>query len=65
MNKLKVLGITGGTATGKSVVCRMLRDLGGKVIDADLIARRTEMAGGSAYGEITEHFGEDILDADR
>ena len=65
MNKLKVLGITGGTATGKSVVCRMLRDLGGKVIDADLIARKTEMAGGSAYDEITEHFGEDILDADR
>jgi len=65
MSELKVLGVTGGTATGKSVVCRMLRDMGGKVIDADLIARKTEMAGGSAYEEIIDRFGEEILDADR
>ena len=65
MSELKVLGVTGGTATGKSVVCRMLRDMGGKIIDADLIARKTEMAGGSAYEEIIDCFGEEILDADR
>ena len=65
MRDLKVLGVTGGTATGKTVVCRMLRDKGGKVIDADLVAKKTEMCGGSAYEEIIERFGEEILDADR
>ena len=65
MRDLKVLGVTGGTATGKSVVCRMLRDKGGKVIDADLIAKKSEMCGGSSYEEIIARFGMGILDDER
>ena len=65
MRDLKVLGVTGGTATGKSVVCRMLRDKGGKVIDADLIAKKSEMCGGSSYEEIIARFGVGILDDER
>ncbi|MBQ2306813.1 MAG: dephospho-CoA kinase [Clostridia bacterium] len=65
MRDLKVLGVTGGTGTGKSVVCRMLRDKGGKVIDADLIARKSEMCGGSSYEEIIARFGVGILDDER
>ena len=62
MRDLKVLGVTGGTGTGKSVVCRMLRDKGGKVIDADLIAKKSEMCGGSSYEEIIARCGVGILD---
>ena len=65
MRDLKVLGVTGGTGTGKSVVCRMLRAKGGRVIDADLVAKKTEMCGGSAYEEVVERFGAGILDEDR
>ena len=65
MRDLKVLGVTGGTGTGKSVVCRMLRDKGGKVIDADLIAKKSEMCGGSSYEEIIARFGVGILDDER
>ena len=65
MRDLKVLGVTGGTGTGKSVVCRMLRDKGGKVIDADLIAKNSEMCGGSSYEEIIARFGVGILDDER
>ncbi len=65
MRNLKVLGVTGGTGTGKSVVCRMLRAKGGRVIDADLVAKKTEMCGGSAYEEVVDRFGTEILDADR
>lgn len=65
MRELKVLGVTGGTGTGKSVVCRMLRDKGGKVIDADLVAKKSEMCGGSSYEEIIARFGVGILDDER
>ncbi|MBO4326440.1 MAG: dephospho-CoA kinase [Clostridia bacterium] len=65
MRDLKVLGVTGGSGTGKSVVCRMLRAKGGRVIDADLVAKRTEMCGGSAYEEIIDRFGAEILDEER
>ena len=65
MKDLKVLGVTGGSGCGKTVVCRMLRDKGAKIIDADLIAKKTEMAGGSSYEEIIDRFGEDILDGER
>ena len=65
MRDLKVLGVTGGTGTGKSVVCRMLRDKGGKVIDADLVAKKSEMCGGSSYEEIIARFGVGILDDER
>ena len=65
MRDLKVLGVTGGTGTGKTVVCRMLRDKGGKVIDADLIAKKSEMCGGSSYEEIIARFGVGILDDER
>ena len=35
----RVIGLTGGIASGKSTVARMLADLGATVIDADAVAR--------------------------
>ncbi|MBQ3847328.1 MAG: dephospho-CoA kinase [Clostridia bacterium] len=56
-----VLGVTGGTGTGKSTVCKMLKDKGAKVIDADKIAKKAQRKGTPAYERIVEHFGKGIL----
>lgn len=56
-----VIGLTGGLASGKSTVGRMLRDLGVDVIDADELARLVVEPGRPAYRRIVEAFGEDVL----
>lgn len=61
---MKVLGVTGGTGSGKTVVCRMLKEQGGKVIDADRITRKLQEPGQAVYQEIRKAFGEEILAAD-
>ncbi len=61
---MKVLGVTGGSGTGKTVVCRILKEQGGKIIDADLITRKLQEKGQPVYQEIMEYFGTDILTED-
>lgn len=58
------LGITGGIASGKSVVAGMLRDLGFHVIDADKLGHGLMEPGRPAFVEIVGEFGEGILDGD-
>lgn len=58
---MKVLGVTGGTGTGKTVVCKILKEQGGKIIDADVVAKNLQKPGGSAYNDIVAAFGEGIL----
>lgn len=58
---MRILGVTGGTASGKSSVCEILKKHGGKIIDADRIARDLQKKGGVAYTEVVEYFGSDIL----
>lgn len=58
----KIIGLTGGIATGKSTVSNILRELGYEVIDADIIARQMVEIGKPAYEEIIKAFGKDILD---
>jgi dephospho-CoA kinase len=60
---LKV-GLTGGIGCGKSTVAAMMRELGCRVIDADLIARKLAEPGQPAYKEIVTAFGPEILLAD-
>src|ERR1700690_489652 len=48
----KLVGLTGGIGTGKSVVARMIRDLGVPVIDAALLARQVVEPGQPAHAEI-------------
>lgn len=62
---MKVIGLTGGIASGKSTVASYLKELGAYVIDADKIARDIVQPGGPAYVEIVQEFGKDILDPDR
>jgi len=57
------LGITGGIASGKSVVARMLRDLGFQVIDADTLSHQLMEPGQPAFNEIVTVFGTGILGA--
>lgn len=62
---MHVIGLTGGIASGKSTVARMLERLGASVIDADRIAREVVMPGEPAYQAIVATFGEGILNPDR
>ena len=60
---LKV-GLTGGIASGKSTVARMLTCLGAYVVDADALAHEATAPDGSAYDRVVERFGRGILDDD-
>ncbi len=59
-----LVGLTGGVGTGKSMVSRMLRDLGCLIIDADLLAREVVEPGEPAYDKIVAEFGKQILETD-
>lgn len=57
------MALTGGIASGKSVVADMFAGLGVAVIDTDVIAREVVEPGRPALDEIRERFGEEIIDA--
>ncbi len=56
-----VIGLTGGIASGKTVVSAMFTQLGAHVIDVDKIARQIVVPHKPAWNEIVEHFGRHIL----
>jgi dephospho-CoA kinase len=60
---LKV-GLTGGIASGKSVVGEMLVGLGAHLVQADRIAHQLMQPGESVYNEVVRHFGRVILNRD-
>lgn len=55
-----VIGVTGGIASGKSVVCRVFEELGGVVIDADRIGHEI-LTRPDVRDRLVEAFGHDIL----
>jgi len=57
----RIIGLTGNIATGKSVVRQMLVNHGALGIDADIIAHRVLYPGGSAYRQVVDAFGSQIL----
>ena len=61
---MKVLGVTGGTGSGKTVVCRVLKEQGGKIIDADKITRKLQEPGQTVYNEMKAAFGTDVIAPD-
>jgi dephospho-CoA kinase len=58
------VGLTGGIASGKSTVARILAELGAVVIDADQLAREVVAKGTPGLARVVEAFGPDILTAD-
>ncbi len=61
---MKIIGLTGGIATGKSTVASLLAELGAVVIDADQLARDAVAPGTPALGRISDLFGQVVLNAD-
>ena len=57
----KIIGITGGIASGKSTVTEFLRQKGFQVVDADAVVRQLQKPGRRLYQVLVVHFGEKIL----
>jgi dephospho-CoA kinase len=58
---VRIFGLTGPIASGKSTVARLLAAHGARVIDADRVARETVAKGQPALERIVEAFGPGIL----
>jgi len=58
---MRVLGLTGGIGSGKTVVGKMFAELGAELIDADQLAREVVEPGQPALDEIVKRFGAHIL----
>jgi dephospho-CoA kinase len=56
-----IVGLTGGVATGKSVIADELRRLGAVIIDADRVGHEIIEPGTEAYAEVVEEFGPKIV----
>lgn len=60
----RVIGLTGGIATGKSTVARLFEKLGAVVIDADAIVHELQSPGAPMLAAIAEAFGAEMIRAD-
>jgi len=61
---IRVIGLTGGIATGKNSVARFFQAKGATVIDADLLAREAVEPGSRGLAEVVAAFGKGVLAAD-
>lgn len=57
----KVIGLTGGIATGKSTVSRILQDKGFCIVDADVASRKAVEKDSVGLQQVKEVFGEDAI----
>ncbi|CAI3017036.1 dephospho-CoA kinase [Staphylococcus aureus] len=58
----KVIGLTGGIASGKSTVSELLSAFGFKVVDADKAAREAVKKGSKGLAQVREVFGDEAID---
>jgi dephospho-CoA kinase len=59
-----VIGLTGGIATGKTLVSETLRDLGATIINADLVGHEAYLPHTETWQAVVDAFGTDILDSE-
>ncbi len=59
-----LIGLTGGIASGKSTVAKLLAAHGAETIDADAVAREVVEVGSTGLASVVAMFGEDILSAE-
>ena len=57
----KIIGITGGIASGKSTVTNFLRQKGFQVVDADALVHQLQKPGGRLFEALVQHFGQEII----
>ncbi len=60
-----VIGLTGGIASGKSTVARLLEEWGAEIIDADKVGHEAFLPDTSAWEQLVASFGLDILGPDK
>ena len=61
---MRIIGLTGGVATGKSSVARFFEEQGVPVIDADQVAREAVRPGSPCLARLAALFGEGVLNPD-
>ena len=57
----KIIGITGGIASGKSTVTNFLRQKGFQVVDADALVHQLQKSGSRLFKALVQHFGQEII----
>ena len=61
---MRIIGLTGGIASGKSLVSKRLAELGATLIDADKLGHESYLQGTDTYRAVVEAFGEDVAGPD-
>ena len=61
---MRLIGLTGGIASGKTTVAKILERMGVAAVDADMLAREVVAPGEPAYNAIVAEFGPGILNSD-
>lgn len=61
---MRIIGLTGGIASGKTTVARLFEKLGAPVIDADQLAREVVEPGTEGLARIVDAFGAKVLNPD-
>ncbi len=59
-----IIGLTGGIASGKSTVAKLLAELGAQVLDADKLGHRVYEPHRLAFQQVVSTFGQDVVGAD-
>ena len=62
---MKLVGLTGGIASGKSTVAKILEGLGAAIVNADVLAREVVEPGQEAWKDIVATFGPDVVQSDQ
>ena len=61
---MRIIGLTGGIACGKSTISLTLKSLGATIIDGDQLSRALTQPGGLALPAIRAEFGSEVFHAD-
>ena len=61
---MRIIGLTGGIACGKSTISLTLKSLGALIIDGDQLSRALTQPGGLALPAIRAEFGSEVFHAD-
>jgi dephospho-CoA kinase len=62
---VKLIGLTGGIASGKTTVAKILKRLGAAIVDADALSREVVEPERDAWKEIVDAFGRAVLQPDQ